>query len=39
MCEQIRSLATERLRDRPFGRVTPAVLRSIEESLRFLLRI
>jgi mRNA-degrading endonuclease toxin of MazEF toxin-antitoxin module len=39
MCEQIRSLAAERLGARPFGRVPPAVLRAVEESLRFLLRI
>jgi mRNA interferase MazF len=37
MCEQIRSLTTERLGQRPFGRVPAAVLRSVEESLRFLL--
>jgi mRNA interferase MazF len=39
MCEQIRSLAAARLGARPLGRVPPAVLRAVEESLRFLLRI
>jgi mRNA-degrading endonuclease toxin of MazEF toxin-antitoxin module len=38
-CEQIRSLTTGRLGQRPFGRVPAAVLRSVEESLRFLLGI
>jgi mRNA interferase MazF len=37
MCEQIRSLATERLGPRPFGSVSPAVLRSVENRLRLLL--
>ena len=37
MCEQVRSLAVERLGLQPFGRVHAAVLRSVEERLRFLL--
>jgi mRNA interferase MazF len=39
MCEQVRSLATERLGTRSFGSVRVAVLRSVEERLRFLLEI
>jgi mRNA interferase MazF len=37
MCEQIRSLATDRLGPHPFGSVSPAVLRSVENRLRLLL--
>ncbi|MFL5792835.1 MAG: type II toxin-antitoxin system PemK/MazF family toxin [Actinomycetota bacterium] len=36
MCEQIRSLTTGRLGQHPFGHGPAAVLRSVEESLRFL---
>jgi mRNA interferase MazF len=39
MCEQVRSLATERLGPRPFGSVPAAVLRFVEERLRFLFGI
>jgi mRNA interferase MazF len=37
MCEQIRSLATERLGSRPFGSVSATVLHSVEDRLRLLL--
>jgi mRNA-degrading endonuclease toxin of MazEF toxin-antitoxin module len=37
MCEQIRSLATERLGSRPFGSVSAAILHSVEDRLRLLL--
>ena len=37
MCEQVRSLAVERLGPRPFGSVPPAVLRAVEDRLRLLL--
>jgi mRNA-degrading endonuclease toxin of MazEF toxin-antitoxin module len=37
MCEQIRSLATERLGSSPFGSVSAAVLGSVENRLRLLL--
>ena len=37
MCEQVRSLAAERIGPRPFGRVPAAVLHSVEERLRFVL--
>jgi mRNA interferase MazF len=39
MCEQVRSLAAERLGPRLFGSVPAAVLGSVEERLRFLLGI
>lgn len=39
MCEQVRSLAAERLGRRPFGSVPAAALRSVEDSLRLLLRL
>jgi mRNA interferase MazF len=37
MCEQVRSLAVDRLGPQPFGSVPAGVLRSVEERLRFLL--
>jgi mRNA-degrading endonuclease toxin of MazEF toxin-antitoxin module len=37
MCEQVRSLATERLGAHSFGSVRLAVLRSVEDRLRLLL--
>jgi mRNA interferase MazF len=37
MCEQVRSLAVDRLGPQSFGRVPAAVLHSVEERLRFLL--
>lgn len=37
MCEQLRTLAADRLASRPFGSVSPAVLRSVEDRLRLLL--
>ena len=37
MCEQVRSLAAERLGARPFGSVPAAVLDSVENRLRLLL--
>ena len=37
MCEQIRSLATERLGSSPFGSVSAAVMDSVENRLRLLL--
>jgi mRNA interferase MazF len=37
MCEQLRTLAADRLASRPFGSVPPAVLRSVEDRLRLLL--
>ena len=39
ICEQVRSLPAERLGPRPFGSVRPAVLRSVEDSLRLLLEL
>jgi mRNA-degrading endonuclease toxin of MazEF toxin-antitoxin module len=39
MCEQVRSLATERLGARPIGSVPAAVLRSVENRLRLLLEL
>jgi mRNA interferase MazF len=39
MCEQVRSLAADRLGPRPFGSVPAAAMRSVEESLRLLLRL
>ena len=39
MCEQVRSLATERLGARPFGSVPAAVLNSVENRLRLLLSL
>jgi hypothetical protein len=35
MCEQVRSLAVDRLGPQPFGSVPPVVLRSVEDRLRF----
>lgn len=37
MCEQVRSIATDRLAPQPFGRVPPAVLHVVEDRLRLLL--
>ena len=37
MCEQVRSLAVDRLGPQPFGSVASAVLDSVEGRLRFLL--
>jgi mRNA interferase MazF len=37
MCEQVRSLAVDRLAHQPFGRVSAAVLQSVEDRLRLLL--
>jgi mRNA interferase MazF len=39
MCEQVRSLPTERLGTRPFGSVPTAALRAVEDSLRLLLQL
>ena len=39
MCEQVRSLAVERLGSRPFGRVPVTVLDSVENRLRLLLAL
>jgi mRNA interferase MazF len=39
MCEQVRSLAVDQLGSQAFGSVPAAVLRSVEERLRFLLQI
>lgn len=36
MCEQVRSLAVERLGPQPFGAVSPAVLGSVQDRLRLL---
>jgi mRNA interferase MazF len=37
MCEQVRSIATDRLAPQPFGRVSPAILHVVEDRLRLLL--
>jgi mRNA interferase MazF len=37
MCEQVRALAADRLASRPFGSVSSAVLRTVEDRLRLLL--
>jgi mRNA interferase MazF len=37
MCEQVRSLAVERLGPQPFGTVPAAVLNSVQDRLRLLL--
>jgi mRNA interferase MazF len=39
MCEQVRSLAIDRLGPQPFGRVPVAVLRAVEDRLRLLLEL
>jgi mRNA interferase MazF len=39
MCEQVRSLAVDRLGSQPFGRVPAAVLDSVENRLRLLLAL
>ena len=37
MCEQVRSLAVDRLGPQPFGSVSSAVMRSVEQRLQLLL--
>jgi mRNA interferase MazF len=37
MCEQLRTLAADRLAARPFGTVSPGVLSAVEDRLRLLL--
>ena len=37
MCEQVRTIATDRLAPQPFGRVSPAVLNLVDDRLRLLL--
>jgi mRNA interferase MazF len=37
MCEQVRSIAVDRLGPQPYGRVPAAVLSSVEDRLRLLL--
>jgi mRNA interferase MazF len=39
MCEQVRSLAVDRLGSQPFGTVPPAVLDAVEARLRLLLAL
>ena len=39
MCEQLRALAADRLASRPFGTVSSAVLRTVEDRLRLLLEL
>ena len=39
MCEQLRALAADRLTSGPFGNVSPAVLRTVEDRLRLLLAL
>jgi mRNA interferase MazF len=39
MCEQLRALATDRLTSGPFGAVSPAVMRAVEDRLRLLLEL
>jgi mRNA interferase MazF len=39
MCEQVRSLAVDRLGPQPFGQVPAAVLASVENRLRLLLAL
>ena len=39
VCEQVRSLAAERLGSRPFGSVPAAVMRAVEDRLRLLLSL
>ncbi len=39
MCEQLRALAADRLAPGPFGSVSPAVLRAVEDRLRLLLAL
>jgi mRNA interferase MazF len=39
ICEQVRSLAVERLGARPFGGVPVAVMRAVEDRLRLLLSL
>jgi mRNA interferase MazF len=39
MCEQLRALAADRLASQPFGSVSPAVVRAVEDRLRLLLAL
>jgi mRNA interferase MazF len=39
MCEQLRTLAADRLASRPFGSVSSAVLHAVEDRLRLLLAL
>jgi mRNA-degrading endonuclease toxin of MazEF toxin-antitoxin module len=39
MCEQLRTLAADRLAARPFGSVSSAVLGAVEDRLRLLLAL
>jgi len=39
MCEQVRSIATDRLAPQPFGRVSSAILHVVEDRLRLLLNL
>lgn len=39
MCEQLRTLASDRLASQPFGSVSPAVLGAVEDRLRLLLAL
>jgi mRNA interferase MazF len=39
VCEQVRSLAVERLGSRPFGSVPASVMRAVEDRLRLLLSL
>ena len=39
MCEQLRTLAADRLASRAFGMVSASVLRAVEDRLRFLLEL
>jgi mRNA-degrading endonuclease toxin of MazEF toxin-antitoxin module len=39
MCEQVRSLAVDRLAPQPFGRVPAVVLSAVEDRLRLLLAL
>jgi mRNA interferase MazF len=39
MCEQVRALAAGRLGAHPFGTVSPAVMRAVEDRLRLLLEL
>lgn len=39
MCEQLRALSADRLASRPFGAVSPPVLRAVEDRLQLLLAL